>query len=54
VLGREVDAVLRRFLTQMPQRFEIASGRVLLQGVIVEVDEETGRALGVRRVCEAL
>ena len=54
VLGRDVDAVLRRFLTQMPQRFEIASGRVLLQGVIVEVDEATGRALGVRRVCEAL
>ncbi len=52
VLGRDADAVLRRFLTQMPQRFEIATGRVLLQGVIAEVDEATGRALAVRRVSE--
>lgn len=54
VLGREVEPVVRRFLTQMPQRFEVAKGRVLLQGVLVDVDEATGLARSVRRVSEPL
>lgn len=54
VLGREVEPVLRRFLTQMPQRFEVAKGRVLLQGVLVDVDEDTGLARSVKRVSEPL
>lgn len=54
VLGREIEPVLRRFLTQMPQRFEVARGRVLLQGALIEVDEQTGRARRIRRISEAL
>jgi len=54
VIGREWEPVVRRFLTNMPQRFEVAKGRVLLQGVIVEIDNATGRALNIRRVSEAL
>lgn len=54
VLGREVEPVLRRFLTQMPQRFEVAKGRVLLQGVLVDIDEGTGLARSVKRVSEPL
>ena len=37
VLGRDVDAVLRRFLTQLPQKMEVAEGDVVLCGVIVDV-----------------
>jgi len=54
VLGREIEPVLRRFLTSMPQRFEVARDRVLLQGAVVEVDEASGRALRVGRLSEAL
>jgi hypothetical protein len=54
VIGREWEPVVRRFLTNVPQRFEVAKGRVLLQGVIVEIDNNTGRALDIRRVSEAL
>ena len=50
VLGREVDAVVRRFLTQMPQKMEVATGDVALCGVIVEVDENTGRARSIERI----
>jgi hypothetical protein len=53
VLGREIEPVIRRFVTNLPQRFEVASGRVLLQGVVVEVDAATGRAVRVQRVSEA-
>ncbi len=54
VIGRETQAVVRRFVTNMPQRFEVASGRVLLQGAVVEIDSSTGRALKIERVSEPL
>jgi metallophosphoesterase (TIGR00282 family) len=52
ILGVKTDQVLRRFVTQMPVRFEVASGPVLVQGAVVEVDEETGRATSIRRIQE--
>src|SRR5205807_1797808 len=54
VLGREIEPVIKRFLTSQPQRFEVAKERVLLQGVVVEIDEATGQAVNVERVSEAL
>jgi hypothetical protein len=50
VIGMRREPVLRRFLTQMPHRFEVASGPAVVQGVIVDVDETTGRARGIERV----
>jgi metallophosphoesterase (TIGR00282 family) len=52
VLGVRSDAVIRRFLTQMPTRFDVAGGAVLVQGALVDVDEATGRARAIRRVRE--
>ena len=54
VIGREMEPVIARFLTSQPQRFPVASGRVLLQGAIVEVDGATGRALSIERISEPL
>ncbi len=54
VLGREIAPVIKRFVTNMPQRFEVAKGRVMLHGAVVEVDEGTGKATGIRRVAELL
>jgi hypothetical protein len=54
VLGREIEPVIKRFVTNMPQRFEVARGRVLLQGAVVKVDDTTGRSQGIWRVSEAL
>ena len=50
ILGIRCDLVLRRFLTQMPVRFEVASGPAILQGALVDVDEATGHATGIRRL----
>ncbi len=50
VLGRDVEAVLKRFLTQMPQKMEVASGNVALCGVILDVDENSGRARSIERI----
>lgn len=54
VLGREIEPVVRRFTTCTPQRFSVAKGRLLLQGVLIRVDGETGRALSIERISEAV
>jgi metallophosphoesterase (TIGR00282 family) len=54
VLGRQIEPVIRRFLTNMPQRFEVAEKLVLLQGAVVEIDEATGKAVKIQRVSEAV
>ncbi|MGE4296712.1 MAG: YmdB family metallophosphoesterase [Desulfovibrionaceae bacterium] len=46
-LGMDIKAVIARFVTGLPTRFELAAGPVLLQGAVVEVDPDTGRCLGV-------
>lgn len=54
VLGREIEPVIRRFVTNMPQRFEVAKNRVMLHGAVIEVDEASGKATGIWRVSEKL
>jgi 2',3'-cyclic-nucleotide 2'-phosphodiesterase len=54
VLGREIAPVIQRFLTSMPQRFEVAKDRVILHGAVIEIDENTGRGMRIVRVMEAV
>ena len=54
VIGREIEPVVQRFLTGMPQRFDVARERIILQGALVEIDEVTGRASKIQRVSESL
>ena len=49
VIGVEKDAIVRRFLTALPVRMEVAKGMVELHSVIVDVDEATGKARSIRR-----
>lgn len=48
VIGVEKDMIVKRFLTQLPMRFEAAKHGVELRGVIVAVDEATGHATAIR------
>lgn len=54
VIGRETEPIIRRFLTNMPQKFEVAKGRVLLQGALIEIEDSTGHALKIERLSESL
>jgi 2',3'-cyclic-nucleotide 2'-phosphodiesterase len=54
VLGREIEPVIQRFLTNMPQRFEVAKERILLQGAIVEIEDSSGKAISIQRISEPL
>jgi len=52
VIGVRPELAIQKFLTQMPVRFEVAGGPVVLQGVCVEVDPQSGHANSIRRVQE--
>jgi len=52
VLGRNIESVVWRFKSNMPTRFPIAEGPVRICGVILDIDAESGRCLGIRRVSE--
>jgi metallophosphoesterase (TIGR00282 family) len=50
VLGRRKEAVVKSMVTSMHVPYDVATGDVRLCGVMVEVDETTGRAISVERV----
>ena len=54
VLGREIQPVLQRFRTAMPQRFEVARNDIKLNGAVIEIDNTTGKALKIQRVSESV
>jgi metallophosphoesterase (TIGR00282 family) len=54
VLGREIEPVIKRFLTGMPQRFEVAKNAVRLHGAVIEIDDASGKAIKIQRVAEAI
>src|SRR6476659_3315733 len=54
ILGRAVDPIVNRFITNLPALFPVARGEVRLCGALVSIDETTGRALSITRVNEVI
>jgi 2',3'-cyclic-nucleotide 2'-phosphodiesterase len=50
VIGVERSAIIQRFMTALPQRFETATENPRLNAVIIAADETTGRAASIERV----
>jgi metallophosphoesterase (TIGR00282 family) len=50
IIGIERELVIEGFLSQLPRKFEVAEANVVLQGVVVSVDEKSGRASEIRRL----
>jgi metallophosphoesterase (TIGR00282 family) len=53
VIGMRKDEAITKFLTQRPIKFEAAKNNLRLNGVVVEIDVDTGRALHIERVAIA-
>lgn len=49
VIGIKKEEILERFLTQIPNKFDVAKGDVRLQGVLLDVDEQSGRSRSIER-----
>ncbi len=50
VIGIEKETVIEGFLSQLPRKFEVAEQNVVLQGVILDVDQVSGKTRSIRRV----
>jgi metallophosphoesterase (TIGR00282 family) len=50
VIGMEKETVIKGFLSQLPRQFEVAHENVVLQGIIVDVDDDSGQAREIRRL----
>ena len=50
VIGSDVRTVLDRFITQMPHRLTVAKGPCILNSVLVDIDNETGKAINIQRI----
>ena len=50
VIGSDTGAVMDRFLTGMPQRLTVASGPVVMNSVLIDVDQDNGQALAIERL----
>lgn len=51
VIGDDTEAVLYRFLTMMPNRLSVGKGRTVFNAVMVTVDDKSGRAVNIERIC---
>jgi hypothetical protein len=54
VLGREIEPVIKRFLTGLPQRFDVAKNAVQLHGAVIEIDDASGKAIKIQRLSETI
>lgn len=52
ILGRAIDPIMNRFISNLPASFPVAGGEVRLRGALIEIDESTGRAVRITRVDE--
>lgn len=53
ILGREIEPIVGRFVSNLPAPFPVAEGETRLRGVLVEIDETSGRAVRITRVDES-
>jgi len=50
VIGINKDIAIKRFLSQMPYKFEVAKGEVELNGVIIDVEDISGKCINISKI----
>lgn len=49
-LGMDVSVALKRFETSLPERYKVASGEGMLNGVIYDIDDQTNKVKTITRI----
>src|SRR5438309_7669980 len=52
ILGRAINPIMHRFISNLPASFPVAAGEVRLHGALIEIDEKSGRAARIMRIDE--
>lgn len=50
VIGMDVEASVKRFVTSLPERYKLAEGKCMFNGCIIEINDETCRATSIKRI----
>ena len=50
VIGMNIEASLKRFVTTLPEKYKIAEGECCFNGAIFEIDNKTNKAISIKRV----
>ena len=50
IIGMTKESVMPKFIYSTPCKFEVCAENVRFQAVVVDIDEETGRAMDIRRI----
>jgi len=50
VLGVKPDIIIKKFMTARPVRFELADGPNVYSALVIEIDDNTNRTIGVERI----
>ena len=50
IIGDETESVLQRFLTMLPHRLSVGTGKTIFNAVLVSIDDESGKATSIDRI----
>ena len=50
VIGMDIKASIKRFETALPERYKIAEGKCIFNGVIFEIDDKTSKVINICRI----
>ncbi len=52
IIGDDAEAVIQRFLTGMPHRLTVGTGKLTFNAILLGVDADSGRAIKIKRICQ--
>ena len=50
VIGMDVKASIKRFVTSLPEKYKLAEGEAMLNGCVFEIDDKTNKTVSIKRV----
>lgn len=50
VIGVKKEIIIDKFITQIPHRFEVATGPFQFNGAVIDIDEDSGEAISIQRI----
>ena len=50
IIGDDIQTVLNRFLTAIPNRLAVGSGKNVFNSVLISIDDKSGQAISIERI----
>ena len=50
VIGMDIEASVKRFVTSLPERYKLADGDCMFNGCVVDINDENGQVISIERI----